>query len=125
MTSFSFVWGSLDPYSTLSATDVNGHPIFFGPLGTQLDGASVADYLGLAIHSTNAINLQFASIEHAAVITIATTDNAFEVDGLSWTYYTPPASHAVRALLTVPEPAPIVMLAGGAGALVAAGRRRR
>jgi len=127
ITGLAFIWGSLDEYNSLTVTRADGSMVSFGSLGTRLTGTSVADRLGVPLYSNQAIELDFTSVDRASVVTLSSSNYAFEIDGLNYQIgagtFAPAV--AIPTVSAVPEPGAAAVLFGGMVLLGAALRTRR
>jgi hypothetical protein len=109
--SFSFIWGSIDTYNTLTLTTAGGVYTYSGTYIASLIPTPANGNQGAP--QTNPIVTFFLSgaDQNGVSLSLASTQNAFEIDDV--------------AVNGVPEPATWAMMLLGFGAIGVAVRRRR
>lgn len=133
-----FYWGSPDEYNELQLLDSLGNPLSLGGFGDTISGDEATAAAGLAPYTSLYINFRFDVLsEEFASFRVSTTNWAFEFDNVSIStddsiVLSSPASFAALKLdafaeaepFQVAEPGMPLALAGAAGLLALARRRR-
>lgn len=122
-------WGSMDRYNYVALFNAAGNPVPIGSFGFEIDGLEASSLsAGGTLNQSLFVEFGLAAAEDVRSIRVRTTNYAFELDNLAWSY----ASGADVADIVVTDPALTVtappaafMLAFGAAGLLAWGSRRR
>lgn len=109
--SFSFIWGSIDTFNTLTLTTLGGVHVYTGSAIAALIPAP-ANGNQTAGQTNPIVTFLLSGLDQMGVtLTLQSTNNAFEIDDI--------------AVTSVPEPATWAMMMLGFGALGFAMRRRK
>lgn len=123
-----FYWGSIDEYNRIELFDGAGDEIAIDGIADPagISGTAVANLLGVALYTSQYVELRFGALEDFRQIVFSTSNRAFELDNLAFSEAAQPATLVaddVTNPITVPAPATALLF--GLGLVTLARRARR